>query len=161
MLESYTTLGALASAIEKIQLSMLVTGNTYRNPTLLTKAVTTPLSTGGVPAVGKAQRVRRSLDVPANCPINGADPAQRIWAPALIVGRLVVFRSDLALSRERRHRSSSASSAPADSAAALIPVSTSCRCSSSASSTPSRSTTAGGIFVAWRRNLTPFGVNSA
>ncbi len=41
MLEAYTALGALASATANIQLSTLVTGNTYRNPTLLAKAVTT------------------------------------------------------------------------------------------------------------------------
>ena len=41
MLECYTTLGALASATSTIQLSALVTGNTYRNPPMLAKTVTT------------------------------------------------------------------------------------------------------------------------
>jgi F420-dependent oxidoreductase-like protein len=41
MLECYTTLGALATATSTIQLSALVTGNTYRNPALLAKTVTT------------------------------------------------------------------------------------------------------------------------
>jgi F420-dependent oxidoreductase-like protein len=41
MLEAYTALGALATATENILLGTLVTGNTYRNPTLLAKIITT------------------------------------------------------------------------------------------------------------------------
>jgi len=41
MLECYTTLGALATATTSVQLSALVTGNTYRNPAMLAKTVTT------------------------------------------------------------------------------------------------------------------------
>lgn len=41
ILESYTTLAALAAATSTIQLSAIVTGNTYRNPALLAKIVTT------------------------------------------------------------------------------------------------------------------------
>ncbi|WP_206487246.1 LLM class F420-dependent oxidoreductase [Rhodococcus sp. KRD162] len=41
MLEAYSALSALATATDTIQLSALVTGNTYRNPAILAKTVTT------------------------------------------------------------------------------------------------------------------------
>lgn len=41
MLEAYTALGALSTATKNVQLGTLVTGNTYRNPTLLAKIITT------------------------------------------------------------------------------------------------------------------------
>ena len=41
MLECYSLLSALAARTEKIELSSLVTGNTYRNPAVLAKTITT------------------------------------------------------------------------------------------------------------------------
>lgn len=41
MLEAYTTLGHLAAVTERVRLSALVTGTTYRHPGLLAKTVTT------------------------------------------------------------------------------------------------------------------------
>lgn len=41
MLECYTLLGALAQHTQKMRLASLVTGNTYRNPALLAKIITT------------------------------------------------------------------------------------------------------------------------
>lgn len=53
MLEAYTALGALATATDNIQLSALVTGNTYRNPPMLAKAVTTlDVASGGRAVLG-------------------------------------------------------------------------------------------------------------
>lgn len=40
MMECYTMLSALAQHTKKVRLSALVTGNTYRNPTLLAKTIT-------------------------------------------------------------------------------------------------------------------------
>ncbi len=53
MLECYTTLAALAQHTEKVRLSALVTGNTYRNPAVLAKTVTAlDLVSGGRATLG-------------------------------------------------------------------------------------------------------------
>lgn len=65
MLECYTALGALAGATSTIQLSSLVTGNTYRNPAILAKTVTTlDVVSGGraVLGIGAGWFEREHLD---------------------------------------------------------------------------------------------------
>ncbi|SDE24574.1 LLM class F420-dependent oxidoreductase [Nocardioides lianchengensis] len=69
MLEGYTTLGYLAAVTERVRLSLLVTGTTYRHPGLLAKTVTTldVLSRGrAMLGIGAAwyDREHRGLGVP-------------------------------------------------------------------------------------------------
>jgi F420-dependent oxidoreductase-like protein len=69
MLEGYTALGYLAAHTSKIDLSLLVTGVTYRHPGLLAKIVTTlDVLSGGraVLGIGAAwfEREHRGLGVP-------------------------------------------------------------------------------------------------
>jgi F420-dependent oxidoreductase-like protein len=69
MLEGYTTLGYLAAITERVRLSLLVTGTTYRHPGLLAKTVTTldVLSRGrAMLGIGAAwyEREHRGLGVP-------------------------------------------------------------------------------------------------
>jgi F420-dependent oxidoreductase-like protein len=53
MLEAYTLLGALAARTSRARLATLVTGNTYRNPALLAKMVTTlDIVSGGRAVLG-------------------------------------------------------------------------------------------------------------
>ncbi|AOW94159.1 LLM class F420-dependent oxidoreductase [Rhodococcus sp. WMMA185] len=53
VVEAYTALGALATATEKIQLGALVSGNTYRNPPMLAKCVSTlDVASGGRAVLG-------------------------------------------------------------------------------------------------------------
>jgi F420-dependent oxidoreductase-like protein len=53
VLEAYTTLGALAAATQTINLGALVTGNSYREPALLAKMITTlDLVSGGRALLG-------------------------------------------------------------------------------------------------------------
>jgi F420-dependent oxidoreductase-like protein len=69
MLEGYTTLGYLAAVTERLRLSLLVTGVTYRHPGLLAKTVTTldVLSRGrAMLGIGAAwyEREHQGLGVP-------------------------------------------------------------------------------------------------
>jgi F420-dependent oxidoreductase-like protein len=69
MLEGYTTLGYLAGVTERLRLSLLVTGTTYRHPGLLAKIVTTlDVLSGGraMLGIGAAwyDREHRGLGVP-------------------------------------------------------------------------------------------------
>jgi F420-dependent oxidoreductase-like protein len=69
MLEGYTTLGYLAGRTERLRLSLLVTGVTYRHPGLLAKIVTTlDVLSGGraMLGIGAAwyEREHRGLGVP-------------------------------------------------------------------------------------------------
>ena len=69
MLEGYTTLGYLAAVTERLRLSLLVTGVSYRHPGLLAKTVTTVdrLSQGRATlGIGAAwyEREHRGLGVP-------------------------------------------------------------------------------------------------
>jgi F420-dependent oxidoreductase-like protein len=53
MLECYTTLGALSQRTTNVRLGALVTGNTYRNPTLLAKVLTAlDIASGGRAQLG-------------------------------------------------------------------------------------------------------------
>jgi len=69
MLEGYTTLGYLAAVTQRLRLSLLVTGVTYRHPGLLAKTVTTlDVLSGGraMLGIGAAwyEREHRGLGVP-------------------------------------------------------------------------------------------------
>ena len=69
MLEGYTTLGYLAAVTERVRLSLLVTGTTYRRPGLLAKVVTTlDVLSGGRAMLGMGaawyEREHRGLGVP-------------------------------------------------------------------------------------------------
>jgi F420-dependent oxidoreductase-like protein len=67
MLEGYTTLGYLAAVTERVRLSLLVTGVTYRHPGLLAKTVTTldVLSRGrAMLGIGAGWYEREHLGVP-------------------------------------------------------------------------------------------------
>ena len=67
MLECYTMLSALAQHTETVRLSALVTGNTYRHPTLLAKSITA--LDHGIPGTRHAGHRRRL--VRARAPLVG------------------------------------------------------------------------------------------
>ncbi|NNN21451.1 MAG: LLM class F420-dependent oxidoreductase [Acidimicrobiales bacterium] len=71
MLEGYTSLGFLAGVTKKINLGLLVTGVTYRNPGLLAKIVTTlDILSGGraMLGIGAAWYEREHLGLGVNFP---------------------------------------------------------------------------------------------
>ena len=77
MLEAYTALGGLAAATQKVQLGTMVTGNTYRNPTLLAKAITTLDVISHGRAIGSATRQNPCQGLsPSDC---AASSARRPW----------------------------------------------------------------------------------
>src|SRR5258705_12325187 len=52
-LEGWTALSALAMATKRVRIGVIVTGNTYRHPTVLAKMATTvDIISGGCPIVG-------------------------------------------------------------------------------------------------------------
>src|SRR4051812_17528020 len=78
MLEGYTTLGFLAAHTSRVELGLLVTGVTYRQPGLLAKIVTTlDVLSGGRAALGIGaawyEREHRGMGVPGS----GREPGGR------------------------------------------------------------------------------------
>jgi alkanesulfonate monooxygenase SsuD/methylene tetrahydromethanopterin reductase-like flavin-dependent oxidoreductase (luciferase family) len=83
MIESYTLLAALAQHTHRVRLSTLVTGNTYRHPSLLAKTVTAlDIVSGGraqlgIGAGGSSSNIRRSASSSAPSPTVSSDSRSR------------------------------------------------------------------------------------